>query len=90
MNNLSRRQIGRALAGIAAGVAAQSPSARAQERAAKPGLLWGVATSAYQVEGNNLNTDIWLLEQLPGGFFREASGDACDHYHREFSARMRD
>ena len=39
-------------------------------------------TSAYQVEGNNVNTDIWLLEQMPGGFFKEPAGDACDHYHR--------
>jgi beta-glucosidase len=74
-HNLSRREIGKAMAGMA--VASQ-----AKVRAASPDLLWGVATSAYQVEGNNLNTDIWLLEQLPGGFFKEPSGDACDHYHR--------
>jgi beta-glucosidase len=45
-------------------------------------LLWGVSTSAYQVEGNNINTDIWALEQMQGSIFKERSGDTCDHYHR--------
>lgn len=44
-------------------------------------FLWGAATSAYQVEGNNTSSDIWLLEALPNSPFREKSGDACDHYH---------
>ena len=44
-------------------------------------FLWGAAGSAYQVEGNNINSDIWLLETLPNSPFREKSGDACDHYH---------
>jgi beta-glucosidase len=57
-------------------------AAQSSSRSATPDLLWGVSTSAYQVEGNNVNTDIWLLEQIPGGFFAEPSGDACDHYHR--------
>ena len=30
------------------------------------GFLWGVATAAHQVEGNNVNSDTWLLEHLPG------------------------
>ena len=46
------------------------------------GFLWGAATAAHQVEGNNLNSDTWLLEHLPGTIFSEPSGDACDHYHR--------
>ena len=46
------------------------------------GFLWGVATAAHQVEGNNVNSDTWLLEQLPGTIFSEPSGDAVDHYHR--------
>ena len=45
-------------------------------------FLWGVATAAHQVEGNNINSDTWLLEQLPGTIFAEPSGDAVDHYHR--------
>ena len=46
------------------------------------GFLWGAATSAHQVEGNNVNSDYWLLEHLPGTIFSEPSSDACDHYHR--------
>ena len=45
-------------------------------------FLWGAATAAHQVEGNNVNSDAWLLEHLPGTIFAEPSGDACDHYHR--------
>ena len=46
------------------------------------GFLWGTATAAHQVEGNNRGCDFWLLEQTPGTTFAEPSGDACDHYHR--------
>ncbi|MET4591648.1 family 1 glycosylhydrolase [Arthrobacter sp. 754] len=45
-------------------------------------FLWGVATAAHQVEGNNTNNDTWFLEHLPGTIFAEPSGDAIDHYHR--------
>ena len=44
-------------------------------------FLWGAATAGHQVEGNNVNSDMWFLEHLKGGPFREPSGDACDHYH---------
>lgn len=43
---------------------------------------WGTATAAHQVEGNNVNSDTWLLEHVPGTPYAEPSGDACDHYHR--------
>ena len=46
------------------------------------GFLWGTATAAHQVEGNNVNSDGWLLEHMPGTIYVEPSGDACDHYHR--------
>jgi beta-glucosidase len=41
------------------------------------GFFWGAATSAYQVEGNNLNADWWQWEKQAG---REPSGRACRHY----------
>jgi len=44
-------------------------------------FLWGASTAAHQVEGNNLNSELWTLEHLPGTIFAEPSGDACDHYH---------
>jgi beta-glucosidase len=45
-------------------------------------FLWGAATSAHQVEGNNINSESWVLEHLPETIYAEPSGDACDHYHR--------
>jgi beta-glucosidase len=46
------------------------------------GFIWGTATAAHQVEGNNVNSDCWALEQARPSFFREPSGDAIDQYHR--------
>jgi beta-glucosidase len=45
-------------------------------------FMWGAATAAHQVEGNNINSESWVLEHLPGTIYKEPSGDACDHYHR--------
>ena len=45
-------------------------------------FLWGTATAAHQVEGNNVNSDVWVLEHMPKTDYVEPSGDACDHYHR--------
>ncbi|MDI6606038.1 MAG: glycoside hydrolase family 1 protein [Candidatus Omnitrophota bacterium] len=41
------------------------------------GFYWGAATSAYQVEGNNKNSDWWEWEKRAG---KQPSGDACGHY----------
>jgi beta-glucosidase len=46
------------------------------------GFLWGAATAAHQVEGNNVNSDWWVLEHTAGTSIAEPSGDACDSYHR--------
>ena len=46
------------------------------------GFLWGAATAAHQVEGNNINSDLWVLEHIKPTLFVEPSLDACDHYHR--------
>ena len=45
-------------------------------------FLWGAATSAHQVEGNNVDSDWWHWEKEKG---KERSGRACRHY--EFYAR---
>jgi beta-glucosidase len=44
-------------------------------------FLWGTATSAHQVEGNNSNSDIWAEEHAEGSPYRHFSGDAVNHYH---------
>ena len=46
------------------------------------GFMIGAATAAHQVEGNNVNSDYWIQEQLPHTSFTEPSGEACDHYNR--------
>lgn len=46
------------------------------------GFVWGTATAAHQVEGNNTHSDFWLMEHTPGTLFSEPSGDACDAFHR--------
>jgi beta-glucosidase len=45
-------------------------------------FLWGAATAGHQVEGGNVNADLWPMEWAPNSTFNEPSGDACDHYHR--------
>ncbi|MBB3222647.1 glycoside hydrolase family 1 protein [Pseudoduganella umbonata] len=44
------------------------------------GFLWGAAVAGHQVEGQNTNSDAWLLETIEPTTFAEPSGDACDHY----------
>ena len=41
-------------------------------------FLWGAATSAHQVEGQNIYNDWWQAEQ--GHLLKEASDSACKHY----------
>ena len=72
---MTRRQ---ALAGAVA-VAATPVVAAAPRRA---GFLWGVATAAHQIEGNNVNSDYWVLENVPATGFPDRSGDACDSWER--------
>ncbi|MBK8048368.1 MAG: glycoside hydrolase family 1 protein [Anaerolineales bacterium] len=44
-----------------------------------PGFLWGTATSAHQVEGNNTNNQWWEFEQTPGKIWHgDKSGRACN------------
>jgi beta-glucosidase len=43
-----------------------------------PGFLWGAATAAHQVEGQNDNNQWWDWEQRPGKIWHgDRSGDAC-------------
>lgn len=46
-------------------------------------FLWGAATAAHHVEGNNDNCDWWEWEKLPGKIRDgSVSGVACEHYTR--------
>ncbi len=52
------------------------------ELAFPAGFLWGTATAAHQVEGDNSNSDWWEWELRPGTPCKEPSGSAIDHYNR--------
>lgn len=43
--------------------------------------MMGAATAAHQVEGNNVYSDCWTLENTPGSYFKEPSLEGVDHYH---------
>ncbi|MFI5396277.1 MAG: glycoside hydrolase family 1 protein [Candidatus Binatia bacterium] len=45
-------------------------------------FVFGSATAAHQVEGNNVHNDWWAHENAPDTNALEPSGIACDHYHR--------
>jgi beta-glucosidase len=51
-------------------------------------FLWGTASAAHQVEGDNTNNQWWQFEQQPGAIWRgERSGLACDwwqHAEQDF------
>lgn len=45
-------------------------------------FLWGVSTAGHQTEGNNVSSDLWVLENITPSPFKLRSGDAADSYHR--------
>lgn len=47
----------------------------------KPAFLWGTAGAAYQIEGGNDASDLWVVEHIKPTIFAQPSGDACDAYH---------
>ena len=44
------------------------------------GFLWGAATAGHQVEGNNVNSDTWVLENVKPTVYSERSGDAANSF----------
>ncbi|MDB5679149.1 glycoside hydrolase family 1 protein [Sphingomonas bacterium] len=82
-SNVTRRAVMAGTAGLAA--ASLAPAAKGAAKPARPlprGFLWGTATAAHQIEGNNTNSDFWLVENVKPTIFQEPSLDACDAYHR--------
>lgn len=45
-------------------------------------FLWGAATAAHQIEGNNINSDWWQQEIAVDSKLDESSGDAVDSFNR--------
>lgn len=74
---IDRRTVMGAAMGALAATAAPAMARNQRVMALRADFLWGVATAAHQVEGNNVNSDCWLLENLPQSIFSQPSGDAC-------------
>jgi beta-glucosidase len=65
------------------GFAAGKPAPKPETPVTFPkDFLWGTATAAHQVEGNNTNNDWWEWEQTCHLKDCEKSLDAVDHYRR--------
>ncbi|MBQ9511551.1 MAG: family 1 glycosylhydrolase [Clostridia bacterium] len=45
-------------------------------------FLLGTSTSAHQVEGNNIHSDYWAMENMKYTDFTDKSGAAVDHYNK--------
>ncbi len=70
-----------AAAGVGAVAAAVRAAPAAAAKAAFPAsFLWGAATAAHQVEGNNVSSDMWLLEHVKPTLFAEPSADANNSF----------
>jgi beta-glucosidase len=87
IKSTDRRQFltGAAGAAVVAAIGGVHPVLSASEPKAKSfpkNFRWGVATAGHQIEGNNTNSDLWLLENIKPTVYVERSGDACDSYHR--------
>jgi beta-glucosidase len=66
-----------AIAFSGAGLGASRAGHAAANRKHFPaGFIWGTATAGHQVEGNDVNSDMWFLEQLQPTLFAERVGDA--------------
>lgn len=81
--HLKRRTL---MTGALAGAASQlvpgavRPVLAASKQTFPEGFWWGAATAAYQVEGNNTNSDTWALEHADPTTFAEVSGDAANSF----------
>lgn len=58
------------------------PVPRPGARRMPSSFLWGASTAGHQIEGNNVNSDAWIMENVKPSIFPERSGDACDSLHR--------
>lgn len=70
------------MASSAAGAVLMAGPATAAPGKGRAGFLWGTAGAAYQVEGANVASDLWVMEHVVPPIFADKSGDACDVYHR--------
>lgn len=79
---LDRRMMLAAGMGVAGAIAVPAIAARKADaaRAFPTGFMWGVATAPHQIEGNNVASDLWFLENQRPTIFAEPSRDACNNF----------
>ncbi|KQN04706.1 beta-glucosidase [Sphingobium sp. Leaf26] len=69
---------------LATGAALMAAPAFAARKTVDPafpkGFLWGAATAPHQIEGNNIASDLWFLENQQPTVFSQPSGDACNSF----------
>ncbi|MFM6854696.1 MAG: family 1 glycosylhydrolase [Sphingopyxis sp.] len=65
--------MGAARRAAGAGAGAISPNFPAQ-------FLWGASTAGHQIEGNNVNSDNWFLENIQPTVYREPSRDSANSF----------
>jgi beta-glucosidase len=60
--------------------AATRDGATAATKSFPKGFMWGAATAGHQVEGNNVNSDCWVMENVKPTIFAQPSGDADNSF----------
>ena len=77
---IDRRTIIGASLALAATAAPLPVRASASRSSFPKNFLWGAATSGHQIEGNNINSDAWVLENVKPTVYSEPSGDAANSF----------
>lgn len=78
--NMDRRTVIAAGAALAVAPLARAEAAVRGTRSFPRGFLWGAATAGHQVEGNNVNSDVWVMENVKPTVYSEPSGDADNSF----------
>jgi beta-glucosidase len=78
--SIDRRNFIAAGAALAAAPALGKAASITPRRAFPKGFLWGAATAGHQVEGNNVNSDCWVMENVQPTVFAEPSRDAANSF----------
>jgi len=77
---IDRRNFIAASAALVGAPALAKAASIASGRAFPKDFLWGVATAGHQVEGNNINSDCWVMENVKPTVFAEPSRDAANSF----------
>ncbi len=77
---VTRREFAKSAMSAAAWSAAPSIAHATQPRFFPTGFLWGAATAGHQIEGNDINSDFWLLENIKPTMFSEPVLDGCNSF----------